>query len=80
MKNGTGSIERKWIVGFKRRDKMYKYGYRLRPPALGTQPKGFVEIEDDIGTDEYWGYVVYSRKLTEKEMDQYDLDYLGEDD
>lgn len=59
--------------------KEYMYGYRLRPPSVGTQPKGFLRFKAQEYLD-YWGYVIYNRKLTEKEMDQYDLDYLGEGD
>lgn len=60
---------------------LYKYGYRLRPPAIATEPKGYVDwegfYEKDI--DGYWGYVIYDRQLTEDEVYQYDLDYLGGD-
>jgi len=58
---------------------MYKYGYRLRPPSVGTQPKGFIEIYDDIGSDDFWGHVIYDRELTEKEMFEYDLDKIEEE-
>ena len=53
----------------------YKYGYRPRPPSIGTQPKGFLRLNADRYRG-YWGYVVYDRELTEKEMFEYDLDKL----
>lgn len=58
---------------------MYKYGYRLRPPALGTEPKDFIRFKAfDKKQKGYWGHVFYKRKLREGEMYAYDLDYLGE--
>lgn len=57
---------------------MYKYGYRLRPPVLATEPKGYVSREAfDYKTDGYWGVVYYDRELTEQEAFSYDLDLLG---
>lgn len=56
---------------------VYKYGYRLRPPALGTEPKGWtnkVGYQEKI--DGYWGYVLYDFGLTEEAMFAYDLDLL----
>ena len=57
----------------------YTYYFRLRPPSIGTQPKDFIEFSGEPivkNKKEYWGYVVYNRKLTESEMYQYDLDYI----
>lgn len=57
---------------------MYKYGMRLRGFSIGTQPKeGFYERQDDT-TGKYWDILVYDRKLTDKEVQDYELDYLGE--
>lgn len=57
---------------------MYKYGMRLRGFSIGTQPKaGFYERQDDQ-TGKYWDILVYDRKLTDKEVQEYELDYLGE--
>ena len=60
---------------------IYKYGYKLRPPSIGTQPKGYLELEDkgiSVRKDKngYWGYATYDRKLTDKEMFEYDLELL----
>ena len=57
---------------------MYKYGMRLRPFSIGCQPKdGFVEREDDP-TGKYWDVIIYDRPLTEKELENYELDDLNE--
>lgn len=56
---------------------MYKYGYRLRPPVLATEPKGYTKRKSfDHKTDGYWGIVYYDRELTEQEAFSYDLDLL----
>lgn len=57
---------------------MYKYGMRLRGFSIGCQPmKGIVYREDDP-TGKYWDILVYSRKLTEQELHDYELDYIEE--
>jgi len=59
--------------------KTYIYGMRLRGFSIGCQPKeGFVERRDDI-SGLYYDVIVYNRKLTNKELDDYELDYLGEE-
>ena len=56
----------------------FRYGMRLRGFSPGCQPKeGFVERQDDT-TGKYHDIVIYSRRLTEKEVKDYELDYLGE--
>lgn len=58
--------------------KYYHYGMRLRPFGIGCQPMdGFVGRTDDV-SERYWDIIIYDRELTEKEMFDYDLDYLGE--
>lgn len=58
---------------------IYSYGMRLRGFSIGCQPKeGFVERRDDI-SGLYYDVLVYDRKLTKKELDDYELDYLGEE-
>lgn len=56
---------------------MYLYGMRLRGFSLGCQPmKGIIERRDDH-TGKYYDLLVYSRKLTDEELERYELDYLG---
>lgn len=55
---------------------MFKYGMKLRGFGIGCQPKGFVKHED-IDSDDYYSFVWYDRKLTEEEVNMFDLDYLG---
>ena len=58
---------------------IYIYGMRLRGFSLGCQPKeGFVERRDDI-SGLYYDVLVYNRKLTSKELNDYELDFLGEE-
>lgn len=56
---------------------MYKYGYRLRPPSPGAQPKGHIGFWDfGCKRGEHWGYVYYDRELSPEEVCAYDLDLL----
>ena len=63
--------------------KLYQYACRLRPPAPGAIPKrnlyavhdGHISIS---GTDRhYWGLVDYTQPLTDEELDEYELDFIG---
>lgn len=55
---------------------VYVYGMRLRGFSPGCQPmNGLVERQDDI-TGRYHDLIVYDRKLTEKELRDYELDFL----
>lgn len=57
---------------------MYRYGMRLRGFSIGCQPMdGFVERQDDR-SGKYHDILVYDRKLSEAEVRDYELDYLGE--
>lgn len=55
--------------------KKFTYYCRLRPPTPGAIPKdGIVEVVDKKvvkNNIEYWGYVIYNRELTKKELYQY---------
>ena len=61
-------------------NKTCTYYYRLRPPSPGCQPKeGIIEFnfcKIMINGREYWGSVDYNRQLTDKELFNYDLDYI----
>lgn len=53
------------------------YGMRLRGFSIGCQPKeGFVDRQDDP-TGKYYDILIYDRKLTDNELAEYELDYLG---
>lgn len=57
---------------------MYAYGMRLRGFSIGCQPsKGFVDAIPDKRLI-YWDILFYDRELTDKEISDYELDYLGE--
>ena len=50
---------------------------RLRGFSPGCQPKdGLVERQDDV-TGKYHDILVYDRELTEDELKNYELDFIG---
>ena len=50
---------------------------RLRGFSPGCQPKdGFVERQDDV-TGKYHDILVYNQELTEDELNNYELDFIG---
>lgn len=56
---------------------MYLYGMRLRGYSIACQPSGVKErIDDESGR--YWDIIAYEQKLTDSEIADYDLDYIGE--
>ena len=56
---------------------LYIYGMRLRGFSIGCQPKrAFYERRDDT-TGRYHDIIVYSEPLTDKELDDYELDFIG---
>ena len=57
---------------------MFEYGMRLRGFAPMCQPKeGLLFVRDDP-KGKYHDLLYYDRKLTDKELYDYELDYLGE--
>ena len=57
----------------------YTYGMRLRGFAPGCQPiEGLIRIEDDA-SGKYYNLLTYNRKLTEAEVEQYELERCGGD-
>lgn len=53
------------------------YGMRLRGFAPLCQPKeGFIRRVDDT-TGKYHDMLVYERRLTDHELEAYELDYIG---
>lgn len=64
-----------------KRDKtvVYRYGMRLRGFSIGCQPKdGFLDREDDE-TGRYYDILLYDRQLTDKELQDYELDFIGKE-
>lgn len=56
---------------------MYKYGMRLRGFSIGCQPmQGFVRRFDDK-SGKYYDLLLYNRELSQEEIKNYELDYLG---
>ena len=59
--------------------KEYFYGMRLRGFSIGAQPTNGLIRRDDSITGKYHDILVYDRELTEKELADYELDYLKGD-
>lgn len=58
--------------------KLYKYGMRLRGFAPMCQPmNGLADWED--GDRKYHNYLYYKRELSSKELEDYELDFIGEE-
>lgn len=55
---------------------LYKYGMKLRPFSIGCQPKKVYEVREDEN-NVYWDILIYDRRLTMEEVNDYDLVYLG---
>lgn len=54
--------------------KTYRYMTTQRPPGPGAVPRGAVNVESfDDKTDGAWGYVEYSKPLTQEQIDDYEL-------
>ena len=61
--------------------KLYKYGMRLRGFSIGCQPmKNFWERQDDNGNYDrrYHDILLYTEKLADEDLRNYELYYLGE--
>jgi hypothetical protein len=55
----------------------YAYGMKLRGFSIGCQPKeGLIERIDDT-SDTFYDILIYGRKLSDKEISDYELVYLG---
>ena len=58
--------------------KNYTYGMRLRGFSPGCQPmKGLVLAREDKSGEDY-DILSYARKLSDEDVRNYELDYLGE--
>ena len=57
--------------------KKYVYGMRLRGFSIGCQPmNGFIERRDSHA-ENFYDVIVYSRLLTEQDLKDYDLTFIG---
>ena len=59
--------------------KLYKYVMRLRGFAPMCQPMNGLVMASGNGDKKYHSYLYYSRKLTDKELEDYELDFIGEE-
>lgn len=57
--------------------KLYRYGMRIRGFSIGCQPSGVFRRFD---SNKYLDEITYTKKLEDKELEQYSLDYLGEEE
>lgn len=53
----------------------YLYGMRLRGYSIGAQPSGVIDRRDDP-SGKYHDIIVYDHPLSEKECEDYELDYI----
>lgn len=60
------------------KQKKYIYGMNLRPAGGGALPEGF-KVESGKSDDFGHGTVSYDRKLTDEELDKFDMTATGED-
>lgn len=58
---------------------LYKYGMRLRGFAPMCQPMNGLVMVSGNGDKKYYSYLYYNRKLTDKELRDYELDFIGEE-
>lgn len=54
----------------------FVYGMRLRGFAIGCQPMNGLFAHKD-GNGKYYDILYYVRRLTDEEVRNYELDYLG---
>ena len=57
---------------------MYLYGMKERGASPGAQPKGMAFCEDDR-SGKYYNIISYNRLLSADEVNNYELDYIGEE-
>ena len=63
-------------IGRKEIYMLYLYGMRLRGFSIGCQPNGVKERRDDP-TGRYYDIICYQRELSDSEVRDYELDFLG---
>lgn len=58
---------------------MFLYGMRERGVSPGAQPKGMVAFyPPSLKYRQYWNVIAYENQLTEKDIRDYELDFIGE--
>ena len=58
----------------------YKYRMRLRGFSIGCQPMdGLIRREND-GTNKYHDILIYDRELSEKEIKNFELDFISSEE
>ncbi len=57
----------------------YRYGMRLRGFSMGCQPKAGLKRREDDPTGKYHDILIYDRKLTSRELLDYELDEIKEE-
>lgn len=57
---------------------MHIYGMRSRGCSPGAQPKNGLDSFTESTDPKYYDILYYNRKLTEDEVGNYELDYLGQ--
>ena len=58
----------------------YRYGMKYRGFSIGCQPMKGLEGRQDDPAGKYHDILVYDRELTDKELDEYELEYLGKEE
>lgn len=58
-------------------DSIYLYGMRNRGFSIGCQPMDGLVGLSSMERSEYYDVIMYARKLDNKEMQDFELDYLG---
>lgn len=66
------------VVADMQKDLLHKYGMKLRECGPNCQPRGFVKCENLENAD-YYSYIWYEHELSQDDIKQYDLEYLGLD-
>lgn len=57
---------------------MFMYGMRNRPYSIGCQPMDEL-VRVEVNTPgKYWSILYYANPLSDREQDDFELDYLGE--
>lgn len=57
---------------------MYKYGMRMRGFAPWCQPMKAIIMAEKDESGKYHNILFYSEPLTKQQLEEFELDYLGE--